>query len=322
MPASGTFDKGVDFSTLLSLHVHSKCVLMKNKSHHSVALVGKVITASLCFVAGSALNPWLTCVSAEDAKPAANQVAAPIAAPAPVPSADNQKKLIEALQKKDYPGLKALLDAGADPLAASEKGEPPFFAAINAEDLEAVGIFLDRKVNPEFTTGKARHTPLMIAAEKSNFELFSLLLKHGAKLDAKNANGMSVLGYAFTGFLNSARLEGREKIIKAIREGGWTEPAKLGAAPFAEKDKPELLTQGPGAEVGRFVVGSAADKLKLLPGDVIVSIDEVPIQNFKHLMTIVSAKKALDPVKMTVTRKKETIVLAGELGPAVVGPFR
>jgi ankyrin repeat protein len=98
---------------------------------------------------------------------------------------------------------KALLEGGARRDARCSKRGTPLFYAVSSQSFEVATILLTYNL-PEGLTCKGlvnvivEHsvTPLHISAEKKHTKLVQLLLRHGAEVDASDANGMTALHYA------------------------------------------------------------------------------------------------------------------------------
>ncbi len=125
------------------------------------------------------------------------------------------KLLYSAIKNGDIPALTVLLDAGLSPNIANKDvssfsspleqaigynqskmalfllshGATPtpdaFMRAVSENDAEVVKVMLDYKVNPN-TTNNFGWTALHNAAFYRNIEIVKLLVKHGAKVDARN----------------------------------------------------------------------------------------------------------------------------------------
>lgn len=100
-----------------------------------------------------------------------------------------------------------LIKEGADINGLGIDGNRPIFNAIDARDFDGVKILLEAKANINLST-KGGKTPLMSASLYCDYQIAELLLKNGAKIDVRDSQGKSVFDYAcktaeFTRLLSS-----------------------------------------------------------------------------------------------------------------------
>lgn len=100
-------------------------------------------------------------------------------------SRDERTLLLIAIGHNDRAGVRALLAAGANPNIPTKKA--PIAAAAERADSAIVADLLNARADPDGKVGS--EAALWRAAVRSNFEIADMLLKHGAKIDAVNAEG-------------------------------------------------------------------------------------------------------------------------------------
>ena len=100
-------------------------------------------------------------------------------------SGNERTLLLIAIGNNDQAGVRALLAAGANPNIPTKKA--PIAAAAERADSGIVADLLNARANPDGKVGS--EAALWRAAVRSNFEIADLLIKHGAKIDAVNAEG-------------------------------------------------------------------------------------------------------------------------------------
>ena len=115
--------------------------------------------------------------------------------------------LMRAARSGDYAVMKLLLAKGADPKHTAKDGTTAFLVAAGigyrdkstrgteADALEAIKVALDQgaDVNQASTRGE---TALHGAAGRGADTIVDFLVAHGAKIDAKNRQGQTILDYA------------------------------------------------------------------------------------------------------------------------------
>ncbi len=122
---------------------------------------------------------------------------------------DGATPFLRAAQSGDVTVMKLLLERGADPKLATANGDTALMVASGigwvdgvtfewseAENLEAVKMCLDLGIDPNIADGDGR-TALHGAAHKGRNDVISLLVEHGAKLDARDKGSRDT----FTGAL-------------------------------------------------------------------------------------------------------------------------
>jgi ankyrin repeat protein len=146
--------------------------------------------------------------------------------------------LMEAVMRGNVEMVEALLDAGANrelkntsgqtaaAFAAYAKnhallellrGETPsdgseLIAAVTAGDIAQVQKLLDEKIDVNYAEPMFGNTPLHQAVYKANTKLIELLLKAGATIDARDANGRTPL--------SAAVMDGRASVVKQLIKSG------------------------------------------------------------------------------------------------------
>jgi|GEM_PF-3218851 FOG: Ankyrin repeat len=111
----------------------------------------------------------------------------------PYPPADEMR---DALRKKDATVVRRLLAEGFDPRAEDTDGTSFFLWAVERGMVGAVGAFLDAGADAnaaEFTSGE---TPLLAAVAAGEAEVAELLIRRGAKVDARDRDGRTPLMHA------------------------------------------------------------------------------------------------------------------------------
>jgi hypothetical protein len=144
----------------------------------------------------------------------------------------------------------ALLKKGL-PLTTKVEGDPLIFHLVWTPTVVPLKIWLERGANPNVSTegslGPGK-TPLMMAAESSNPQAIVLLVKHGARLNEKQADGDAALHYAAT-MGDSETIQSLltcKANIEARGDGGYT--PLIAAAAFNNRETVEALLQQ-GADV-------------------------------------------------------------------------
>jgi hypothetical protein len=134
-----------------------------------------------------------------------------------------ERSFFRALTESDVPVIRAFLDAGMSPTASVGGVGPPLRAALfggrgcspterptSADTKAMVRLLLDRGADPNLGDERS-NTPLMEAAGKGcDRDLIKILLTAGARMDAKNAAGLT----AFEMGLYSGH-DGLEELIAA-----------------------------------------------------------------------------------------------------------
>lgn len=100
--------------------------------------------------------------------------------------------LADAVRDEDRSTALALLDAGADPNAASADGTAALHWAVANGDRELVARLLAAGADPN-VTNRYGSTPMAEAAASADADLIAALLEAGADPDAENADGQTAL---------------------------------------------------------------------------------------------------------------------------------
>jgi ankyrin repeat protein len=100
--------------------------------------------------------------------------------------------LYTALSRDNLREVRQLLEQGADPNARNEKGRTILSAARSPAAIE---LLLKHGADPNSTV-LGNITPLMNAASWGQSDTVALLLRHGARVDLRNAEGSTALHYA------------------------------------------------------------------------------------------------------------------------------
>ncbi len=105
---------------------------------------------------------------------------------------------LQALMTARRGTVEALLAAGADPAAATPKGDTALkYAALN-DDAGTVEALVKGGADPNVVLGNGL-TPLQAAAQAANLDAVSALLANGAEVDLRNAKGETALMRAAVG---------------------------------------------------------------------------------------------------------------------------
>jgi uncharacterized protein len=126
----------------------------------------------------------------------------------------NESEVFEDVTANRIQKLKLFLDAGGNPNRF-------LHAAINAGSIEAVQLMLDRRANPNLL-GDEGLTPIMIAAKatyRSGAQMSELLIKKGAKVNARASRGSTPLMFASWGVANHYEDE-YVKVVKLLIKNG------------------------------------------------------------------------------------------------------
>lgn len=140
---------------------------------------------------------------------------------------DGATPFLRAAQSGDVPLMKLLLEHGADPKITTANGDTALMVAAGigwvegvtyewseAQNLEAVKICLDLGIDPNAVDGDGR-TALHGAAHKGRNDVVSLLVEHGAKLDAQDNGSRDT----FTGALQGHQWEPIDYARGLVRVG-------------------------------------------------------------------------------------------------------
>ncbi|KAI1239160.1 hypothetical protein IHE44_0012272 [Lamprotornis superbus] len=139
---------------------------------------------------------------------------------------ESLKRLREAANSNDLDTVQQLLEDGADPCAADDKGRTALhFASCNGND-HIVQLLLDHGADPNQRDGLG-NTPLHLAACTNHVPVITTLLRGGARVDALDRAGrtplhlakskLNILQEGFSHSLEAVRLEVKQ-IIQMLRE--------------------------------------------------------------------------------------------------------
>jgi outer membrane protein OmpA-like peptidoglycan-associated protein len=108
---------------------------------------------------------------------------------------DNEKAMVEAVQKGDTPMVQSLLDKGVSPNLKADDGKSILMLAAYLGHTDIAKLLVDKgaDVNAKDNDGK---TALMYAAQTGNIEMAKLLLENGAEINAVDNNGQTALQIA------------------------------------------------------------------------------------------------------------------------------
>lgn len=107
------------------------------------------------------------------------------------------RDLFLALQKSDYPAVKALIQQGADVNAVAASGGTPLLMAIRHNDDKTVQWLIAKGADVNLTIKPGQtETPLMAAVQRINVDVVKLLLAHGVEVNAKESNGYTAMRFA------------------------------------------------------------------------------------------------------------------------------
>jgi len=126
--------------------------------------------------------------------------------------------LIQAILKNDIAGLKARLDAGANPNAKGERDTTPLMYAAAYGSLNAMNVLIEAKADVN-AKNAFEETALLWSA--SNLEKVRLLLSKGANVNAASTQGRTAL-------LIAAAHDGSEEVVRLLMKSGADPKAKDG----------------------------------------------------------------------------------------------
>jgi ankyrin repeat protein len=112
-----------------------------------------------------------------------------LAAPA---IAAERAKVADAAEQRDWPGVRALVQAGADVNAAQVDGTTALHWAVYNDDAETVALLLRAKAGVN-AVNRYGVPPLALACTNGNAAIVNLLLEAGADANAAMAGGETVL---------------------------------------------------------------------------------------------------------------------------------
>ena len=97
--------------------------------------------------------------------------------------------LLAAIQAGQQDRVKALLEAGADPLWADDKGVPVFLVPALTDNADMQRTLLTSGVSPDLAAEPGQVTALMVASARGNQALCDILLDAGADIDKSMGSG-------------------------------------------------------------------------------------------------------------------------------------
>lgn len=106
---------------------------------------------------------------------------------------DGWTAAMHAVRGNDARILRLLASKGADFSRTSHDGLTALGLAVYDDRQNAAVAMLDSGARADDRMGSAHYTPLMVAAEKGNLTMAQALLQYGAKVDARNAGGLTAL---------------------------------------------------------------------------------------------------------------------------------
>jgi ankyrin repeat protein len=112
------------------------------------------------------------------------------------PERPNLPAWVETALFGSVANLRALLDAGLDPNAATKEGTSVLMFSVN--DARKVRLLLERGVDVNHRAQSGATALFVAAGLRGNMDAFRLLLNAGADLNVTAANGGTVLGVAIT----------------------------------------------------------------------------------------------------------------------------
>ncbi len=87
--------------------------------------------------------------------------------------------------------VKVLLNNGADPNVATQKGYTPLIIAMMSSRVDIMQILLDAGANPDDANPKG-YTPLMISVSSNRADILQMLLDAGADINKKHPEGLTI----------------------------------------------------------------------------------------------------------------------------------
>ncbi|MDR2154636.1 MAG: ankyrin repeat domain-containing protein [Burkholderiaceae bacterium] len=192
---------------------------------------------------------------------------------APAWAGEGADDFIRAIKQDNRSRMEALLRQGVDPNTRDSRGVPGLYVALQEGALEVAKVILaSPRLNPELRTptdesalmvaalrgqldivealivkgaqvNKTGWTPLHYAATGGNVEVIGLLLKHGARLEARSPNGSTPLMMA----ARYGSLEAVQALLRAGADPRLRNETGMDALDYAVSgqrvDAVELLTQ-------------------------------------------------------------------------------
>jgi uncharacterized protein len=131
-----------------------------------------------------------------------------------------------AINNGDVAMVKLLLAAHADPNSADTTGESCLIMAARVGNLDIVKALIDKRAVADAADPAYHQTPLMVAARSGHAPIVSLLVKHGAKVDAQTRTGVTPK-FRAPGQNSGSKGQG-------IVRGGWPERGERDPTPGAK----------------------------------------------------------------------------------------
>ncbi|KMQ91742.1 ankyrin repeat domain-containing protein 17, partial [Lasius niger] len=129
------------------------------------------------------------------------------------PRTPNEKRsLVEACTDGDVGTVRKLLTEGRSVHETTEEGESLLSLACSAGYYELAQVLLAMNANVEDRGIKGDCTPLMEAASAGHVDIVSLLIAHGADVNAQSTSGNTPLMYGCAG--------GHEEVVRVLLEAG------------------------------------------------------------------------------------------------------
>ena len=110
--------------------------------------------------------------------------------------------------------IEVLLDNGLNIKDVDDDGLSAIDIAIKFKREDVVNFCVEKGMDINTTSRKSGITPILLASCFNNVSMVELLLKHGAKINAQDSNGMSAKDYA--------KKLGQKKMIVFLDEHGAT----------------------------------------------------------------------------------------------------
>lgn len=134
------------------------------------------------------------------------------------------RTVLHSVDSIRLPNITRLLNAGVRLDAVDAVGRIPLREAVTSQDVEKVVYLLEKGSDPN-TCGGLFGSPLSVAALHQSAELFEVLLKHGAAVDAEDVFGRQPIHYAAWG--------GVDNLERVLAAGGDINVRdKLGRTPL------------------------------------------------------------------------------------------
>jgi ankyrin repeat protein len=160
--------------------------------------------------------------------------------------ANPDDELNNAIVAKDTDRVNYLLSHGAHANALDGQGFTPLISAIRYGFVPVAAALLDHPGSDANFADRNGWTPLMWASWGDNPDLINLLLKHGAKLDTTDADGLTAMAVAS----QNAKIKSAMTLLAAgadvnapVAKGGYT-PLMLAAVSGSSELAGSLIQHG------------------------------------------------------------------------------